>query len=747
MARIFISHSSTNNDKAQDVYDWLVDNGWHQDDIFLDFDPRQGLLPGERWQAALKAAADRCEVVLFLVSQAWAASDWCVAEYLLAKQLGKHCIPLLIETHALQYMPGVMQAEHQGVNLITDRRGYERLKLGLVAAGVDANSFKYKPERPPYPGLRALTEKDPALFFGRDAQIIAGLDKLRLMRSTGVKRMLVILGASGSGKSSLMRAGLWPRLKRDSRNFLPLPVLRPARAILSGESGLYQSLESSLADAARTGQLAAEWPRTRGHIGEYLRQKGSEGLKALLEAITKAYQRPPLEPENLPLNPPTILLFVDQIEELWSLDAGPEATHFIKILGEVLTSCSNLIVVASLRSPSYTLLQNEPKISAEHQELLSLGTMLEGSFRLVIEKPAALVDLKLEPELVDQLLRDAAGQDALPLLAFTMERLYREYGTDGDLMLAEYQKLGGISGAIEDAVKNTFDEARKRGLAADDDMLKQLLKKIFLPHLVRVDDQGSFIRRVAFLEEIPKEARELVKLLADEGQRLLVIDRLGTDQQDIVEVSHEAILREWRLLSGWLLEEREQLVWRQRVEQAYYDYQSIKQLVVSNDQPGKLSKEQKASLLGGKLLETARSNSDWVKALPKDWGDFVKKSIEAADKDKAAERIFQRVAIGAAAETVILFIILFINYREGQATQQKLEQEGRLNLAQYLAAQVRVLNQGSPQSAGLWAAEALAATQEPDKTVTSYARQAANDALITLTGRCIVPGSRGLDVV
>ena len=97
-------------------------------------------------------------------------------------------------------------------------------------------SFPFEAGRRPYPGFASLEEKDTAIFFGRDAQIVRGLDKIRSLVRAGVDRMLVVLGASGSGKSSFFRAGLWPRLKRDDRTWLPLPTIRPERAVISGKS-------------------------------------------------------------------------------------------------------------------------------------------------------------------------------------------------------------------------------------------------------------------------------------------------------------------------------------------------------------------------------------------------------------------------------------------------------------------------------------------------------------------------------
>jgi TIR domain-containing protein len=96
VSRIFISHSSLNNAHALAVSRWLTENGW--DEHFLDLEPARGLTPGQRWQEALKAAAGRCEAVLFLISPAWRESRWCLAEFLLATQLGKTVFGLLVES-------------------------------------------------------------------------------------------------------------------------------------------------------------------------------------------------------------------------------------------------------------------------------------------------------------------------------------------------------------------------------------------------------------------------------------------------------------------------------------------------------------------------------------------------------------------------------------------------------------------------------------------------------------------------
>jgi hypothetical protein len=209
MSTIFISHSSANNALALAIGRWLADNGW--DDYFLDLEPAKGLAPGERWKEALRAAADQCEAVLFLISPAWRDSPWCLTEFLLAKQLGKPIFGVLVEAVPLDALQKEMTAEWQLCDLVAGAQrqsfrvwhdplvpetevsfaeaGLSRLKLGLRRAGLDPSSFRWPPpddvKRPPYPGLRALEAEDAAVFFGRDAAIVRGLDTLRNVREQG----------------------------------------------------------------------------------------------------------------------------------------------------------------------------------------------------------------------------------------------------------------------------------------------------------------------------------------------------------------------------------------------------------------------------------------------------------------------------------------------------------------------------------------------------------------------------------
>jgi len=208
MSTIFISHSSLDEAWAIRVRDWLVANGWPNH--FLDLDPARGIKAGERWKTALRNAAHRCEVVLALVSRQWLASSMCRAELEVARLINKKIITALIDEEILD-LPADL-TEEQWVDLVHDPSGFVRLKEGLKAAGISPESFYFEPGRCPYPGFHALDERDAAVFFGREAQILRGLDKLRGIARVGVERLMVVLGASGAGKSSFLRAGLLPRL-------------------------------------------------------------------------------------------------------------------------------------------------------------------------------------------------------------------------------------------------------------------------------------------------------------------------------------------------------------------------------------------------------------------------------------------------------------------------------------------------------------------------------------------------------
>lgn len=575
MGKIFISHSSVNNAEALAIHDWLVEQGWG--DVFLDLDPKRGLVAGDRWQAALKSAAEQCELILIVISPDWAKSRWCLAEFLLAKQMNKQILGVVVKQTPIADLPVELTAEWQLVDLSAPDPGWSttispprfepettvtfsgtglaRLRSGLEKAGLDATTFIWPPAhdlgRPPYRGLLPLDQDDAGIFFGRDGAIVLTLDALRGLRANAAPRFATILGASGAGKSSFLRAGILPRLHRDSRHFYVLPIVRPERAALTGEHGFAVMLEAAL--------KARNIVRNRADIRDAVKA-GAEGVAPILSALAA-----PLDAGDADMGEaPTLVIAVDQAEELLGTD-NAEASAFLTLLADLgRRDDPAVMVLFTVRSDSFDALQSRSELaSTQPHHLIDLPPVPAGSFGDIIRGPARRVSaagrkLHVDETLVDALLADievGGTKDALPLLAFTLERLYTDYGADGDLQLDEYERLGRIRGAIEAAVEQALTKADGNpAIPKDRSARLALLRRGLIPWLAGIDpNTGSPRRRVARLAEVPEEARPLIELMVE--QRLLATDVDTATKERTIEPAHEALLRQWGALDGWLVED------------------------------------------------------------------------------------------------------------------------------------------------------------------------------------------------
>ena len=557
---------------------WLAAEGWN--DVFLDIDAESGIAAGERWERALTEAASRCEAVLCLISRAWLDSRWCLKEFMLANSLNKRLFGVLIEPLDPIDLPPDLSGTWQVVDLASgqdhrvfrvlqprthreshvtfSQEGLKRLRAGLVKAGLDPRFFRWPPDcdpnRPPYRGLLPLQAEDAGIFFGRDAPIVEALDELRGLRAAPPPRILVILGASGAGKSSFLRAGLFARMAGYDQAFLPLPIIRPERAAISGENGLIRALEEAL-DAAQIGMPPT---KLRAAI-----KGGGPTLRPLLQALVDK-TTPKTRDAESPTKPPTLVISIDQGEELFRAEGQDEAQSLLALLQTLLTDDGPApIVVIAIRSDSYGHLQEATFLDGVRKVLFDLCPMPKGSYAEVIKGPATRLavtprPLKIEEALVDVLLSDieaGGAKDALPLLGFNLERLYLENRGLGALTVANYMALGGIKGSIEEAVERAFKMAdadptipKNRGKRLE------LLRRGLIPWLAGVDpDTGAPRRRIARVSEIPPQCLPLLKNLVE--QRLLTTDVAKQTGDVTIEPAHEALLRQWGLLEGWLAED------------------------------------------------------------------------------------------------------------------------------------------------------------------------------------------------
>ncbi|MBP1817758.1 TIR domain-containing protein [Mycobacterium sp. OAE908] len=571
MSRIFLSHSSRDNRQAIALRQWLIGQDARlADEIFLDLDASAGIRTGTRWKEALRQASTRCEAVICLLSDNWLSSPECITEYRFAEYLNKRIFSARIgatsgEDPTAEWQridlvgDGALTAVDIGdgaepVAFLTD--GLRGLRDGIVSAGIGAESFAWppahEPDRAPYRGWNPLEEVDAAVFFGRDAQIVRGLDALRGMRRSGIETLFVVLGPSGTGKSSFLRAGLLPRLRRDDRDFALLDIVRPQRNVLTGDAGLAKAVHATHARFGVTGP-------DLGEIKRACVAGDSERVRQWLLDIRRAAAARLLTEARQP--PPTLVLPVDQAEELFGADAGREAVAFLELIADLAaaprddTADVDLIVAVTIRSDLYEPLQTAPQLAEVGSVLFDdLKPMPRTQFKEVITGPAARATqggrpLSVDPALVNHLLDDCTeGADTLPLLALTLARLYEDYGDDGALTLRDYRSMGGVRSVVQSEIDHllSFDDERR---------VEQLqhLRSAFIPWLATISpDSDQPVRRAARWTDLPPESRSLLEGFV--ARRLLVRDT--HDGEVVVEVALESLLRQWDDLATWLAEER-----------------------------------------------------------------------------------------------------------------------------------------------------------------------------------------------
>ncbi|MGW6374482.1 nSTAND1 domain-containing NTPase [Rhodococcus sp. NPDC055112] len=586
MSRVFITYSSRDRRQAIALKRWLAERepGLARE-IFLDVDVDTGLPLGIRWKDALRKAKDRCEAVIVLLSPAWESSHECKLEYRHAEDLNKPVFVVRLEPME----SGEITREWQRCDLFGDgpktevslgdgsepveflTEGLERLRAGLCAAGVGADRFPWPPpgdpNRAPYRGWEPFEEVDAAVYFGRDAQILDGLDRLRGIRNTGVESLFVILGPSGVGKSSFLRAGLLPRLRRDDRNYLLLDIVRPERNALTGDSGLAQSIHA----------MRVRLGLTRPTLGE-IKAACPDGVERLREWLLEAQQAARARVLDLPPDAPApaLILPVDQAEELFGVDAGAQARQLLSLLARLMRDANgdrvSMFVVLTIRADLYEAWQTAPELAGLKSAVFGeLKPMPPTQFKEVVVGPVRRAgetgrQLRVEPALVDRLLEECGqGADTLPLLSLTLSRLYRDYGGDVDLTLDEYTAMGGMSRVVQTEIDSA--------LAADPgERQRQLerLRRAFIPWLATINpDSDQPMRRVARWSDIPAESRPLIDVLV--AKRLLVKDERGGET--VVEVALESLLRQWDELAGWLRSEAEDLKAADRLEGAATEWE------------------------------------------------------------------------------------------------------------------------------------------------------------------------------
>lgn len=449
--------------------------------------------------------------------------------------------------------PEIPEEIDQVLQLATAKQPVERFQDAIAAvkafqAAISGKSPAVKPASPepvienPYKGLRSFQEADAEDFFGRDAMVQHLLERLNSVENNapsngntpGEGRFLAVVGPSGSGKSSLVKAGLIPTLRRGglpgSENWFLIDFVPGTHPM--------EELEAALL------RVAINPP-------ESLLGQLNEGERGLLRAVRRSLP----SDETIEL-----VLVIDQFEEVFTLATDEElrARFLDSLVAAVLDPRTRLRVVITLRA-DFT---GQPLQYLDFGELLRQGTefvlpMSADELEQAIAGPAQRANLILEPGLVERIVSEVSDQPGtLPLLQHALNELF-ERREGRRLTLAAYESSGGVFGALGQRAKELYSSLDKRG--------KELTRQVFLRLITLGDGVGDGSsspdtrRRVlkSELEALADPGSHQRSILSDVldsfgRYRLLTFDRDPVTRGPTVEVAHEALLREWSRLNQWL---------------------------------------------------------------------------------------------------------------------------------------------------------------------------------------------------
>jgi tetratricopeptide (TPR) repeat protein len=564
-------------------------------------------------------------------------------------------------------------------------------------------------EGSPFKGLEGFEFEDAPLFFGRNRPIAEALAKLKENHAAG-HAFLLIYGGSGYGKSSLMKAGLAPRLMAEG--YLPdagtwcgcglrpvegdsPPLETLARALAEALPDLSKLRDTSQAPApsaakGKRGKKAARPIKQADPVWDsarLMRTLGdAEQIPFAIAAIIAALDRVSAG------KPAQLLLLVDQVEEIFTAKevAQEMRDQWFHVLAALAMS-RRVWVVATMRSEFF------PRVP-EHRDLFQLvrhggGYILSPpelpELHQIIRYPALSAGLQFERhpqsgrDLSEQIYQDAAdAHDALPLLEFTLEELYQRR-RENVLTWSAYEELGGLSGAIARRAQETYD-------ALPSETRREAAQQIF-GELVTIDsgNEGPATRRRARRELLEGAHPGAAAFLHAFIEAKLLVTGVENNIA-VVTLAHEALITHWPVLKQWIEDHRDLLLARRRLEDAT-------RLWVDG------RKSTRFYLTEGRLAEAERVDSSGVFRLSDDEAELVRLSrIRARRKLRlfqGATVVFAGLAIGAGA----LGVIAREKQREaevaeGKANDAAAETRRSLAAADFDAGAARVAA-GSPDEA------------------------------------------------
>jgi hypothetical protein len=401
----------------------------------------------------------------------------------------------------------------------------------------------------PWRGLQSYDEEHALLFYGRSKFVTALADRVR------VQSLTVVLGASGTGKSSVVKAGLVTHLRsREGDAWRIVSPMRPGKSPLAAIAALALPGESTDADAVAVRLAAAR-----------------SDPEALAVRVAAWAANAPADASRSS----RLLLVVDQFEELLThcRDAA-EREQFLALVNRALAvQPDRLRMVLTLRSDFEPQFAHTPLSGRWLASRVVVPVLTLDEYREVIEGPASVRVLYFQGKVssqgfIDQLIGDVANTPgALPLLAFTLSELYRRYlgraGGDRSLSERDYDPLGGVGGSLRNRADEVYD-----GLP--DDAHRATLRRVML-RMVSVEGGEPARRRVPegeLIYEQPGEGERVAEVLRRLTDARMVVRDTDDDEQTYIEPAHDALIRGWGRLLEWVRNGLEELQLRRRLTPA-----------------------------------------------------------------------------------------------------------------------------------------------------------------------------------
>ncbi|MBD2778138.1 CHAT domain-containing protein [Iningainema tapete] len=394
----------------------------------------------------------------------------------------------------------------------------------------------------PYRGLFAFTEVDAHLFFGREQF------QTELVLAVKKKPLVAVVGASGSGKSSVVFAGLVPQLRQDPNIKWHIVSFRPGFNPIEALARAIAPIPLSQPPAENAFQDALHPNHNTHRIAELeLEIALKQDQKVLYRIIEKLVQ------QNYGTR---LVLIVDQFEELYTLCAESERQPFLDAL---LTACSApaFTLIITLRADFFGHALSYRSFSDALQgAVLNLGPMSSEELRNAIEKPAAQMQVGLEKELTNTLINAVEEQSgSLPLLEFALTQLWSKQQS-GLLTHQAYKEIGTVEEALANHAEAVYAQLDEANRARAQRVLMQL---------VRLGEETEPTRRLATRDEVKKENWDLVTHLASTR---LVVTNCNSRGEETVEIVHEALIRSWGRLEQWIQTDGEFRRWQEQLRTA-----------------------------------------------------------------------------------------------------------------------------------------------------------------------------------